>query len=122
MEITSLIFEFQTLSSYDVCGILLGTSTLLVWVGVIRYLSFFQKYNVCGTLIVFCGRESPSSQPMSLRFISDLDCDSAGCVPQRHPLLLLRGCHLFRILLLWVDCARPVSHKGTTGITKDQLQ
>lgn len=37
----------QNLSSYDVCGILLGTSTLLVWVGVIRYLSFFQKYNVC---------------------------------------------------------------------------
>jgi len=34
------------MSSYDLCGILLGTSTLLVWVGVIRYLTFFQKYNV----------------------------------------------------------------------------
>ncbi|KAM4754576.1 LOW QUALITY PROTEIN: mucolipin-1 [Cyanocitta cristata] len=31
---------------YDVCSILLGTSTLLVWVGVIRYLTFFQKYNI----------------------------------------------------------------------------
>ncbi|XP_028266893.1 mucolipin-1b [Parambassis ranga] len=38
--------ESKTLSSYDVCGILLGTSTLLVWVGVIRYFSFFQKYNI----------------------------------------------------------------------------
>lgn len=38
--------ESKTLSSYDICGILLGTSTLLVWVGVIRYLSFFQKYNI----------------------------------------------------------------------------
>ncbi|KAL7378733.1 hypothetical protein ABVT39_017682 [Epinephelus coioides] len=38
--------ESKTLSSYDMCGILLGTSTLLVWVGVIRYLSFFQKYNI----------------------------------------------------------------------------
>lgn len=37
------------MSSYDVCGILLGTSTLLVWVGVIRYLTFFQKYNVSDT-------------------------------------------------------------------------
>lgn len=36
----------QNMSLYDVCGILLGTSTLLVWVGVLRYLSFFQKYNV----------------------------------------------------------------------------
>ncbi|XP_061703023.1 mucolipin-1-like isoform X2 [Syngnathoides biaculeatus] len=38
--------ESKNLSSYDSCAILLGTSTLLVWVGVIRYLSFFQKYNV----------------------------------------------------------------------------
>ncbi|XP_070837245.1 mucolipin-1b isoform X1 [Chaetodon trifascialis] len=38
--------ESKNLSSYDICGILLGTSTLLVWVGVIRYLSFFQKYNI----------------------------------------------------------------------------
>ena len=36
----------QNFASYDVCSILLGTSTLLVWVGVIRYLTFFQKYNV----------------------------------------------------------------------------
>ncbi|KAB1259627.1 Mucolipin-1 [Camelus dromedarius] len=34
------------LASYDVCSILLGTSTLLVWVGVIRYLNFFHKYNI----------------------------------------------------------------------------
>lgn len=37
---------FQSLTSYDVCSILLGISTMLVWLGVIRYLGFFQKYNV----------------------------------------------------------------------------
>ncbi|XP_035764108.1 mucolipin-2-like [Neolamprologus brichardi] len=36
----------QNLTNYDVCSIFLGTSTLLVWVGVIRYLGYFQKYNV----------------------------------------------------------------------------
>ncbi|XP_029532930.1 mucolipin-2 isoform X3 [Oncorhynchus nerka] len=36
----------QSLTSYDVCSIFLGTSTLMVWVGVIRYLGYFQKYNV----------------------------------------------------------------------------
>ncbi|XP_059899939.1 mucolipin-1b [Gadus macrocephalus] len=41
-----IAIESKSISSYDVCGILLGTSTLLVWVGVIRYLSFFQKYNI----------------------------------------------------------------------------
>ncbi|XP_075433419.1 LOW QUALITY PROTEIN: mucolipin-1-like [Ascaphus truei] len=38
--------ESKSFASYDVCSILLGTSTLLVWVGVIRYMSFFQKYNI----------------------------------------------------------------------------
>ncbi|XP_030582694.1 mucolipin-1a isoform X2 [Archocentrus centrarchus] len=38
--------ESKNISSYDLCAILLGTSTLLVWVGVIRYLTFFQKYNI----------------------------------------------------------------------------
>ncbi|XP_072104513.1 mucolipin-1a isoform X1 [Mobula birostris] len=38
--------ETKNFASYDLCSILLGTSTLLVWVGVIRYLSFFQKYNI----------------------------------------------------------------------------
>lgn len=41
-----ILFLMQSLTSYDICSILLGTSTMLVWLGVIRYLSFFQKYNV----------------------------------------------------------------------------
>uniref|UniRef100_A0A1A8LWS4 Mucolipin 1 n=3 Tax=Nothobranchius TaxID=28779 RepID=A0A1A8LWS4_9TELE len=45
-SIIKIGIESKTMSSYDVCGILLGTSTLLVWVGVIRYLTFFQKYNI----------------------------------------------------------------------------
>lgn len=44
----------QNFADYDVCSILLGTSTLLVWVGVIRYLTFFQKYNVSGFGEVAC--------------------------------------------------------------------
>ncbi|KAK5919715.1 hypothetical protein CgunFtcFv8_023586 [Champsocephalus gunnari] len=38
--------QTKYLTNYDVCSILLGTATLLVWVGVIRYLGFFKKYNV----------------------------------------------------------------------------
>ncbi|XP_033927952.1 mucolipin-1 [Melopsittacus undulatus] len=38
--------ESKNFAGYDICSILLGTSTLLVWVGVIRYLTFFQKYNI----------------------------------------------------------------------------
>uniref|UniRef100_A0A673G4U7 Mucolipin 1b n=1 Tax=Sinocyclocheilus rhinocerous TaxID=307959 RepID=A0A673G4U7_9TELE len=41
-----IAIETKNLSSFDVCSILMGTSTLLVWVGVIRYFSFFQKYNI----------------------------------------------------------------------------
>uniref|UniRef100_A0A3B3U3L4 Mucolipin TRP cation channel 1a n=1 Tax=Poecilia latipinna TaxID=48699 RepID=A0A3B3U3L4_9TELE len=45
-SIIKICIESKTTSSYDICAILLGTSTLLVWVGVIRYLTFFQKYNI----------------------------------------------------------------------------
>ncbi|XP_013789922.2 mucolipin-3-like isoform X1 [Limulus polyphemus] len=31
---------------YNVCSILLGTGNLLVWLGILRYLGFFKKYNV----------------------------------------------------------------------------
>ncbi|KAK7175479.1 hypothetical protein R3I93_002404 [Phoxinus phoxinus] len=41
-----IAIETKNLSSYDVCSILMGTSTLMVWVGVLRYFSFFQKYNI----------------------------------------------------------------------------
>jgi len=56
----------QNLASYDVCSILLGTSTLLVWVGVIRYLTFFHKYNVSVLCLSPAWAESalcPSNKP-----------------------------------------------------------
>ncbi|XP_074643851.1 mucolipin-3-like [Tubulanus polymorphus] len=33
-------------SSYDLCGLLLGTGNLLIWIGVLRYLQFFKHYNL----------------------------------------------------------------------------
>ncbi|XP_072366416.1 mucolipin-3 isoform X1 [Scyliorhinus torazame] len=45
-SVLKLEIENKSFASYDVCSILLGTATLLVWVGVIRYLGFFEKYNV----------------------------------------------------------------------------
>nr|XP_040040786.1 mucolipin-3 isoform X1 [Gasterosteus aculeatus aculeatus]XP_040040787.1 mucolipin-3 isoform X1 [Gasterosteus aculeatus aculeatus] len=43
-----LKMEIQTkvLTSYDVCSILLGTGTMFVWIGVIRYMGYFRKYNI----------------------------------------------------------------------------
>ncbi|XP_068557744.1 mucolipin-3-like [Cebidichthys violaceus] len=38
--------QTKYLTNYDVCSILLGTATMLVWVGVIRYFGFFKKYNI----------------------------------------------------------------------------
>lgn len=35
----------QVLTSYDVCSIFLGLGTMFVWIGVIRYLGYFKKYN-----------------------------------------------------------------------------
>lgn len=40
----------KALTSYDVCSIFLGTGTMLVWIGVIRYMGYFRKYNVRSAL------------------------------------------------------------------------
>lgn len=45
-------FLLQYLTDYDVCSILLGTATMLVWVGVLRYLGFFKKYNVRAAMML----------------------------------------------------------------------
>ncbi|XP_024134303.1 mucolipin-3 [Oryzias melastigma] len=43
-----LKIEIQTkvLTSYDVCSIFLGLGTMFVWIGVIRYMGYFRKYNI----------------------------------------------------------------------------
>ncbi|CAG0921903.1 unnamed protein product [Notodromas monacha] len=47
---------------WNVTGVLLGTGNLMVWVGVLRYLGFFQKYNI---LILTLKK----SMPNILRFL-----------------------------------------------------
>ncbi|XP_046708592.1 mucolipin-1-like isoform X3 [Silurus meridionalis] len=54
---------FKVLSNYTVCSTLLGTATLLVWIGVLRYLRFFQKYNI---LILTMRAALPSAMRFSL--------------------------------------------------------
>ncbi|XP_075413878.1 mucolipin-2 isoform X2 [Tenrec ecaudatus] len=67
-SILKMEIKAKNLTNYDLCGILLGTSTLFVWVGVIRYLGYFQTYNV---LIL----TMQASLPKVLRF-----CACAGMI------------------------------------------
>ena len=41
-----MVCSFQVNAGYEVCGVLLGTANLLVWCGVLRYLGFYENYNV----------------------------------------------------------------------------
>ncbi|XP_040263859.1 mucolipin-3 isoform X1 [Bufo bufo] len=45
-SILKMEIQSKSLTSYDVCSILLGTSTMFVWLGVLRYLGLFKKYNM----------------------------------------------------------------------------
>ncbi|XP_051555499.1 mucolipin-3 isoform X3 [Myxocyprinus asiaticus] len=45
-SVLKICIQSKELTNYDVCSILLGFSTMLVWIGVMRYLSFFQKYYI----------------------------------------------------------------------------
>lgn len=45
-SILKIEIETKVLTSYDVCSIFLGTGTMFVWIGVIRYMGYFKKYNI----------------------------------------------------------------------------
>ncbi|XP_069560868.1 mucolipin-3 [Brachyistius frenatus] len=45
-SILKIDIQAKVLTSYDVCSIFLGTGTMLVWIGVIRYMGYFRKYNI----------------------------------------------------------------------------
>ncbi|XP_044056944.1 mucolipin-3 isoform X6 [Siniperca chuatsi] len=45
-SILKIAIQTKVLTSYDICSIFLGTGTMLVWIGVIRYMGYFRKYNI----------------------------------------------------------------------------
>lgn len=45
-SILKIEIQTKTLTSYDICSIFLGTGTMFVWIGVIRYMGYFRKYNI----------------------------------------------------------------------------
>uniref|UniRef100_A0A8D0DC92 Mucolipin TRP cation channel 3 n=1 Tax=Sander lucioperca TaxID=283035 RepID=A0A8D0DC92_SANLU len=45
-SILKIEIQSKVLTSYDVCSIFLGIGTMFVWIGVIRYLGYFRKYNI----------------------------------------------------------------------------
>lgn len=44
--IIKIVILFQASNNYNAAGLLLGVSSLFSWFGILRYLSFFRKYNV----------------------------------------------------------------------------
>nr|XP_046246795.1 mucolipin-3 [Scatophagus argus] len=45
-SILKIQIQTKVLTSYDICSIFLGTGTMFVWIGVIRYMGYFRKYNI----------------------------------------------------------------------------
>ncbi|XP_078114596.1 mucolipin-3 isoform X1 [Sander vitreus] len=45
-SILKIAIQSKVLTSYDVCSIFLGLGTMFVWIGVIRYMGYFRKYNI----------------------------------------------------------------------------
>lgn len=45
-SILKMEIQSKILTSYDVCSIFLGVGTMFVWIGVIRYMGYFRKYNI----------------------------------------------------------------------------
>ncbi|XP_013395241.1 mucolipin-3-like [Lingula anatina] len=55
-SVLKIMMSLSTVDLYEMCGLTLGTGSLLVWFGVLRYLNFFEKYNI---LIITMKRSFP---------------------------------------------------------------
>ncbi|XP_056089260.1 mucolipin-3 isoform X2 [Rhinichthys klamathensis goyatoka] len=45
-SLLKIIIQLQAMASYDLCSILLGTGTMFVWIGALRYMGYLKKYNI----------------------------------------------------------------------------
>ncbi|CAH1774879.1 unnamed protein product [Owenia fusiformis] len=45
-SIFKIQIDYKGSHDYETCGVLLGTGSMLVWFGVLRYLGFFEQYNI----------------------------------------------------------------------------
>lgn len=45
-SVLKIIIQLKAVESYDLCSILLGTGTMFVWIGVLRYMGYHKKYNI----------------------------------------------------------------------------
>ncbi|XP_028832964.1 mucolipin-3 [Denticeps clupeoides] len=45
-SVLKIVIQNKELTNYGICSILLGTATMFAWIGVIRFLGFFLKYNI----------------------------------------------------------------------------
>ena len=59
-SVLKIRIETKLSQSYELCGVLLGTGNLLVWFGCLRYLKFFDSYNVSILVLLLIILESKS--------------------------------------------------------------
>lgn len=45
-SLLKIIIQLKAMASYDLCSILLGTGTMFVWIGVLRFMGYLKKYNI----------------------------------------------------------------------------
>ncbi|XP_056588363.1 mucolipin-3 isoform X3 [Triplophysa dalaica] len=45
-SVLKIVIQLKAVASYDLCSILLGTGTMFVWIGVLRYMGYLKKYNI----------------------------------------------------------------------------
>lgn len=45
-SLLKIVIQLKALASYDLCSILLGTGTMLAWIGVLRYMGYSKEYNI----------------------------------------------------------------------------
>ena len=95
---------FKMRNDYNAAGLLLGLSSLFSWFGILRYLSFFRKYNVRR-------RELFREEKFSPHFCLASVCHHSTSISITSSISSLCIDTLLWICFLRMDCSRTVSYE-----------
>ncbi|KTF90287.1 hypothetical protein cypCar_00038639 [Cyprinus carpio] len=126
-SILKMEIQAKSMTNYDVCSIFLGTSTLMVWVGVIRYLGYFEKYNFEGlSRVAECLFSLVNGDDMFSTFAEFEQKNTMVWLFSRAYLYSFISLFIYMVLSLFIalitDAYETIKGYQTTGFPMTELQ
>ncbi|XP_073795600.1 mucolipin-3 isoform X6 [Danio rerio] len=117
-SVLKIVIQLKAVASYDLCSILLGTGTMLVWIGVLRYMGYLKKYNV---RLLFLLLSNTNIHSAATLLASHSCCRFVGCTSMM-PISRSTTSQSCSIGLSSGDCGGHLSTVNSSSCSRNQSE